>query len=783
MTSPLVGNMLRNPLRVGLRSAVWATEIEDGCRIRNAASRYAPTKNIISHADIRHVSGSGVYVQRNADGAGRDRLWFGPGQAINLIPASAPGAANDTGKTVQLGLKVITEDGASKSLSVGQSSPGYVAKTLTDTSFASIGSAANLTASWVFNGAITTLIKDAGNPKDWYAISGGPATFRVIVSSGATVAADVSFTATATDNLVGEIAAQLVTLLNTALNTRNGTSGVAYASYTSGTNTLAITNTAIGASPALALGAYTLTCTVKNASAVEITDQFHAFSHQSASPTAQLSVRMPPDFKLLATDLQFYRDLDLTASTLPDYATESRDGHLFANYAFTNALATGGAGKYLNNDTDVARAMLAVAGDYDEITFQFIVEQMERSTTTKYMATAIADDELQATSQSTFAVGSYTSNELFVSPSQSSAWETGLFELYGRGPHILTFTISVSPVDGQSYRMLHVDEAPLLRDYSSADWTGMNIKGLWLGAGTGTILYDPTTGTKMRIFGAKVWDRALTAPERNRSIALARAECLERGINLGNIVDAITTADADSLSAWRLVPTGGAWPFRLWGDLSFSPRLMVFNPANGGSGYAINGGVGGEINDGALPEAFGAVEDREVIPIIRALKQMQTAPMIFTAEGTNNKEDLVNYGAAAYESGAYLPSITKFRTHGDFPIAAHATVARGGNITFETPRQEWNDRKAALAAAGTITAFLDITGLPIDDQTEATRAQTTGSSWFSADGIHMLGPAQDLRKDLAAAAVNTYLRAPSYALREDGGRALREDGGNVLREA
>jgi hypothetical protein len=157
--------------------------------------------------------------------------------------------------------------------------------------------------------------------------------------------------------------------------------------------------------------------------------------------------------------------------------------------------------------------------------------------------------------------------------------------------------------------------------------------------------------------------------------------------------------------------------------------------------------------------------------------------MIFTAEGTNNKEDLVNYPVSAYESGAYLPSIAKFRSHGDFPIAAHATIARGGNITFEAPRQDWNDRKAALAAAGTITAFLDITGYMIDDQTEATRAMSTGSIYWSADGIHLLGPGQDIRKDLAASAVNTYLRAPSYALREDGGRALREDGGNALREA
>jgi hypothetical protein len=783
MTSPLVGNMIRNSLHVGLRSHVWASDLIDGCRVKNQASRSTPTKNIITHTDIRHVSGSGVHVERNADGAGRDRLWFGPGQALNIIPANAPGASNDTGKTVQLGLKVITEDGASKSLSVGQSSPGYVARSVTATSFATIGSTANLTASWVFNGAITTLIRDAGNPKDWYAISGGPATFRVIVSSGATVAADVSFTATAADNLVAEIAAQLVTLLNAALNTRNGTSGVAYAAYSSGTNALTITNSSVSGNPALALGAYTLTCTVRDASAVEITDQFHAFSHQSASPTAQLSVRMPPDFKLLAVDLQVYRDTDLTASTLPDYATESRDGHLFANYGFTDALTTGGSGKYLDNDAGTARSYLAVAGDYDEITVQVIVEQMERSVSTKYLVTAVTDDELQATSQSTFAIGSYSSNELFVSPGQSSAWETGLFELYDRGPHILTFTISVSPVDGQSYRMLHVDEAPLLRDYSSADWTGMNIKGLWLAAGTGTILYDPTTGTKMRVFGAKVWDRALTAPERNRAIALARAECLERGISLGTIVDAITSAAADSLTAWRLVPTGGAWPFRLWGDLTFSPRLMVFNPANGGSGYAINGGVGGEINDNALREDFVSVEDREVIPIIRALNQMRTAPMVFTAEGTNNKEDLVNYGVPAYETGAYLPTIAKLRAQGDFPIAAHATIARGGNITFETPRQDWNDRKAALAAAGTITTFLDITSYLIDDQTEATRAQTTGSIYFSSDGIHLLGPGQDIRKDLAATAINTYLRIPSYALREDGGFALREDGGYALREA
>jgi hypothetical protein len=774
MSTGVASQFAIRTLDQGLVAEVWASDLADGCRIRGKNTASAPTKNIITHKDIRHTAGTGATIQRGWDGAGRDRVRFGPGQKIALIPASAPGASNDTGKTVKLGVKAITSDGLAKSLQIGQSTPGYVSQSCSATSF---GSSANVVGSWTYNSAYTTDIKDAGNPKDWNALAGGPYVFRMTLIKAADTAFDVSFTATGTDNLIAEIGAQLVILINAALNTRNGTSGVAYCSYTSGTHTISITNTSVSGNPALALGQFTLTCTVKDASAVELTDQFHTITSGSTSTTAAVSCILPPDFDLILTDPQFYRDADLTASALPDYTTESRDGHWFANYGFTNACTTGGGGKYLDNDAGTARGYLGVEGTYTEVTVQMIVAQMERTTATRYFYAPITDDEYGSVASSTFALGSYQSNELFISPDQSTAWESGISDLFGMGAQIITHTVRIY---GQVARKVFLQELCVLYDHTSAPWSGIQIKGLWCNGTTGSFHYDPTTSLKSRLYALRFWNRSLSEPEIAQSIADWRGEANYRGISLGQVSDVVITADADSLTAWRTAAYG-SWPYPLFEDAAglFDPRLIIVNTANGGSGYLYLDANGYESSNGTS-EDFINFETLRVIPAITACKQMGALSIVFRADGTNNKNQIKSGGVADYETLLNDVSRARLRAAGADYIFEHMTIARGGDATFDPLRQTLNANR--LARVGTlIDGVADITGTPLDDYAEATGAMTTASSYFSTDGIHLKPFGQLVRADLAATLI-LGARPISYALREDGGRALREDGGYEIRD-
>lgn len=774
MSTGLASQLAIRTLEEGLVSEVWALDLEDGCRIRGKNQSTTPTKNIITHKDIRHTAGTGATIQRGWDGSGRDRVRFGPGQKLSLVPASAPGASNDSGKTVKLGVKAITSDGLAKSLSVGQSSPGYVSQSCSATSF---GSSANVVASWTFNSTVSVDIKDAGNPKDWYALSGGPYVFRMVLAKAADTAFDVSFTATATDNLIAEIGAQLVTLINAALNTRNSTSGVTYCSYSSSTNTISITNTSVSGNPALALGQFTLTCTVKNASAVELTDQFYSVTSGSSSTTAAVSCILPPDFDLIITDPQFYRDADLVASALPDYTTESRDGHWFANYGFTNACTTGGAGKYLDNDAGTARGYLGVEGEYTELTVQMIVAQMERTTATRTFYSPIVDDELGTVNSSTFSLGSYINNELFVTPDQSGANESGLCDLYGMGAQIITHTVRIY---GQVARKVFLQELCVLFDHSSAPWSGINIKGLWCNASTGSFVYDPTTGFKTRLYAMRFWDRSLSEPEIAQSVADWRAQANARGIALGQVLDVVITANADSLTAWRS-GAYGSWPYPLFEDSGglFNPRLIIVNPANGGSGYIYLDATGFESPNGT-GEDFVNFETLRVIPSIVACKQMGARSIVFRADGTNNKNQIKAGGVAAYESLLGDVSRARLRAAGADYIFEHMTIARGGDSAFDPYRQALNARRLTLVGS-TIDGVADITGTPLDSYAEATSAMSTTSSYFGTDGTHLKPYGQLVRASLAATLI-LGARPVYYALREDGGRALREDGGYELRD-
>jgi len=775
MSTPLIAALAGSTLDQGLVSEVWAQDLADGCRIRGKNTATTPTLNIITHGDIRHVAGTGAHIERGWGGAGQARIRFGPGQSITFIPANAPGGANDHGKTLQVGFRAITLDGASKALSLGQASPGYVSASLTATDFTSVGNAANVTGAWVYNSASATAFKDAGNPKDWYALAGGPYVFRVVIALGAVTAADVSFTATSADNLIGEIAAQLVALLNTALNTHNGTSGVAYAAFNSGTNAITITNTAISGNPALGLGAYVLTLTVRNAASVEVTDQFHLVVDQK-NATSSLSFRMPPDFDIVARDLQFYRDTDLTASTLPDYASENRAGHWFANYGFTGAAATGGEGRYLDNDAGTARGYLAAGGSYSEITVQMLVAQMERTTNSRYFCTGISDDELQAVNAATFSLQSYLTNELAITPDQSSAWESGLADLSGLGAQILTYRIRVK---GNIRRQVFLQELAILENHASAAWGGMTIKGLWTGGYTGTVQYDPTTGFRTRLYAMRVWNRALSEPENCESINGWRDEARSRGISLGQIQDVVIAGNADSLTAWR-TDGYGSWPYPLFEDADFVPRLIIINAGNGGSSYKYLDAVGGEDSNNNS-EDFVATETRRVIPAIRAAKKMGAVAIVFRADGTNNKGQINSAGVSAYLAANSVPSRARLRAAGAGYIFEHMTIARGGDATFDPLRQALNVERFARVTDHTIDGVADITGTAADSYATATAAMSATDPYYSTDGTH-LKPAGQLYRKAAAKTLILTARPIYYALREDGGYALREDGDLEIRD-
>ena len=763
-------------LRAGLVAECWAGDLADGARIRGRYAATEPTKNIITHQDFRHVSGTGPSIQRNWNGTGRDRIRFGPGQQLVLVPANAPGAVNDHGKTLKLGFKAASTDGLAKSLSLGQATPGYVAATVPAGNWAAIGSTANVSGAWVFNSTVVTVIKDAGNAKDWFSLAGGPYVFRCKADFGATAGFDVSFTATATDNLVAEIAAQLVTLLNAALNTRNGTSGVTYAAYASGTNAITITNSAIGVNPALGLGKYSLTLTVKDSVGVELTDQFHETQQASASSaTAALIWRMPPDFDLDADYPQLYRTADLVAGALPDPSTEVRQGHWFANYGFTGAAATGGAGKYLDNDAGVARGFLAVAGTYSKMTMQVLTAQMERTTGTKTHWAGITDDETGITSSS-WALNSYLNTELAFQPDQSSANESGLIDFYDKGAQILTHVVDT---EGRVRRELFLNEMSVLFDHSSAPWAGVTFKtGLWMNGSTGSLIYDPTSGLKTRVYAVRFWNRALTYRETWQSVAEWRGEALLRGISLGVIRYVVIIADADSLSAWR-AGAYDSWIYQNFRDADFNGELIVVNCANGGSGYDYLDGVGYEAPNGTS-ESFQNFERIRVLPAIRAAKQMGAFVIVFRADGTNNKNQIKAGGVAAYEAQLGDPSRAAIRAAGADRIFEHMTIARGGDAAFDAYRQALNARRFTLVG-GAIDGVADITGTPMDSYAEATAAMTTGSLYFSTDGTHGTPLGQGVR---AAAAKTLILGAipQTYGLREDGGFELREDGGYEIRE-
>lgn len=762
--------------RDGLVAECWASDLVDGCRIKGRYATTEPTKNIITHQDFRHASGTGPHIDRNWNGTGRDRLRFGPGQQLVLVPANAPGAANDHGKTLKLGFKGVATDGLAKALSLGQSTPGFVAVTMPAGTFAGIGATANVSAQWTFNSTIITVIKDAGNAKDWYALAGGPYVFRCKADFGATPGFDVSFTATATDNLIAEIAAQLVTLLNAALNTLNGTTGVAYAAYASGTNAITITNSAIGANPALGLGKYSLTLTVKDAGGTELTDQFHETQQASASTTAALIWRMPPDFDIDADFPQLYRTADLVAGALPDPSTENRQGHWFANYGFTGAAATGGAGKYLDNDGGVARGYLAVPGTHQKMTIQVLAAQMERTSATKWWYAGITDDETSTTSSS-FGMSSYLNSELAFQPDQSSANESGLIDFSGKGVQILTHVVDT---EGRVRRELFLNEMSVLFDHSSAPWAGVTFKsGLWMSGSTGSLIYDPTTGLKTRIYAVRFWNRALTYRETWQSIAEWRGEALVRGISLGAIRYVVILADSDSLTAWR----SGAydsWIYQLFRDPDFNGELIVVNCANGGSGYEWLDTVGGYESPNGTSEGFENFERIRVLPAIRAAKQMGAFVITIRSDGTNNKNQIKAAGVAAYNSERADPSRVAIRAAGSDIILENETIARGGDAAFDPIRQALNasrfDRIGTL-----IDDVADITGTPMDDYAEATAAMTTGSLYFGADGIHGKPAGQAYR---AAAMKPLILNAipATYGLREDGGFELREDGGLEVRE-
>lgn len=762
--------------RDGLVAECWASDLADGCRIKGRYATTEPTKNIITHQDFRHVTGTGAHIDRDWNGTGRDRLRFGPGQQVILIPANAPGAVNDHGQTLKMGFKAAVVDGAAKALSLGQSAPGYVAANVTETDFAAIGATANVTGQWVFNSTVATVIRDAGNPKDWFALAGGPYVFRVKADFGATPGFDVSFTATAGDNLVAEIAAQLVALLNTALNTLNGTAGVAYAAYTAGTNAITITNSVIGGNPALGLGKYTLTLTVKDAAGTELVDQFHELQHASASSTtAALIWRMPPDFDLDVDFPQLYRTADLVAGALPDPSTENRQGHWFANYGFTGAASTGGAGAYLDNDVGVARGFLGVAGTYSKLTMQVLTAQMERTTGTKTHWAGITDDETGITSAS-WALNSYLNSELAFQPDQSSANESGLIDLSGKGAQILTHVVDT---EGRVRRELFLNGMSVLFDHSSPVWPGITFKtGIWMNGSTGSLIYDPTSGLKTRVYAVRFWGRALTYRETWQSDAEWRGEALVRGISLGAIRYVVIIADADSLTAWR-AGAYDSWIYQLFRDPDFNGELIVVNCANGGSGYDYLDGVGYEAPNGTS-ESFQNFEAIRVLPAIRAAKQMGAFVIVFRADGTNNKNQIKAGGVAAYEAQLGDPSRADIRAAGADAIFEQMTIARGGDAAFEAYRQALNARRFTLVG-GAIDGVADITGTPLDSQAEADAAMTTGSLYFSVDGTHATPLGQSGR---AAPAKTLILGAiPStHGLREDGGDELREDGGLELRE-
>jgi len=780
MSTAVVARMATPSFRAGLLAEVWAGDLEGGCRIRGVGTTSAPTKNIITHADTRHVGGTGAHLVRGGGGSGRDEIWFGPGQSINLILANAQGASNDHGAAVRMGLKAYSPDGSAKTIQLGQSTPGLVSQTITATDWASIGSAANAQAAWTFNSTSATLFKDAGNPKDWHGLAGGPYVFRIIISRLGVTAADVSFTATATDNLIAEIAAQMVTLLNTALNTHAGTSGVVYAAYSSSTNAITVTNTAISGNPALALGQFTVTATVHNASAVEVPAQFHLITHQSSSTTAALTWRMPPDFKLVVDHIQLYRVADLTAGALPDYTTESRQGHFFANYGFTNALSTGGAGKYLDNDAGVARGWIGAAATFAEITVQVMVDARETTTANRFLLTGISDDEAQAVASSTFSIQSYQDSELAITPDQGTARETGLVNLGLQGVVIVTYSIRTqNPI----LRQLFLGRLSVLENHEAAPWPGMTIKdGFWLNANTGSYFYDPTTGYRSRVYAARVWNRGLTDPEREQSIADWEAQAAARGIVLSPPQPVTIYVNADSTTAWR---SADSHPYQAYRDEDLAGMVFV-NTANGASGYAYPPDNPGGENVNNNSEAFVATETRRGIPAIEACRQSGANFIVVRADGINNIGELVASGFPAYKTRNTDVSRARIiAAAGGCPgfqgIVERDCPARGGRSDFETPRLALNADRRTAQAAGTIAGIGSIEGTLLDSVTEATAAMTTGSTVFSTDGIHMTAAGQTIFY-LAIKPFQVALFPINYALREDAGFALREDGGFELRE-